>query len=150
MTRGARRVALLAALLAACRSVPLIDPVPVACDSRPDVTPLAARRGLAHEGFEILEEAPGRVRGRMSRGGWTLVVDVTWARSVEIRYADSQSLGFETRDSVRYIRRGYNTRIHRLAASIAEQSKGVLAEVDPDALLGPQVGAPPPPAEPAH
>jgi hypothetical protein len=78
-----------------------------------------------------------------------MVIDVTWEKAFEIRYVSSESLGAVRRHGVRQIHHGYNERVQRLAESIATQSKIVLAEVDPDAFLGPGVGAPAP-AEPAH
>lgn len=123
--------------------------MPVHSAPRPDVTPLAVHRALAREGFQIVEEAPGRMRGTLSRRGWSMTVDVTYEKRIEIRYVDSQSLDLENRGGVRFIHRGYNVRVQRLADSIVRESRIILADVDPDAFLGPPVAAPPP-AEPAH
>jgi hypothetical protein len=137
----------LAVVLSACSSVPLADPAPIQTP-RADLTALAVHRGLAREGFAIRDDAPGRVRAALERRAWTMTVDVTWSGTdVEVHYAASDNLDYDVRGGKKWIHRTYNDRAQRLADSISREARLILAEVDPDAFLGPPVAAPPPESE---
>lgn len=145
------RAVLLVALLAACRTVPLADPPPVAGLPSPDLTRVAIHRALAREGFDIDEETPGRVRAHLHRRDWTMVVELDYAKYVAIRYVDSERLDYEIRHGKKYIHKGYNARAQRLADSVQREARLILAEVDPDAFLGqPPVSEPPPESDRPH
>ena len=117
-TARALALTLIAASLAACTSVPLVDPPTIRGAATPEVTRAAILRALVRGEYRIEEDVPGRVRGRRQTPGWFMTVDVFYGRDVSIRYADSGGLYYATRSGVPYIHRGYVARAQELLMAI--------------------------------
>lgn len=131
-------------LLAACRTAPLVDPPPVSAAPTSELTHRAILRALIHESFVVDQDVPGRIRAQC-RDGWIMTVDIEYSDRVTLRYVDSELLDYRVRHGVRYIHKGYNVRAQRLVDAIQREERLIMAEVDPDSIPEPPVGAPPPP-----
>jgi hypothetical protein len=125
----------------ACRTAPLVDPPPAPPAATPELTRAAIIRALGTYHYIIDEESPGRIRARMQRNSWTMVVEVHYGQDITVHYADSINLRYQVKDDVAYIHKNYNGRVVELVTEIERQIEIVTLEAK-------GLPAPPPPANP--
>ena len=132
--------------LTGCRSVPLVDPPAMPAGATPEQSRAAILRALADQRYNVDEESPGRIRARLQRNAWTMIVEVTYAQAINVRYADSVGLDFEVENDVPHIHQNYNSRAAALQKEIQRQLTIVALEDKGVPKVG---GAPPATAPPA-
>jgi hypothetical protein len=137
------------ALLAAsgCRTAPLVDPPPTAAGPTPEQTRIAVLRALATKRFVVDEESPGRIRARLQKNSWSLVVEVLYGKDVSMHYADSVNLRYKVENDVAYIHRNYNGFVRELQDEIQRQ---LIVEAREDAARSGAQPAPLPAATATH
>src|SRR5262245_55897928 len=130
-----------------CRTVPLADPPRVKGGETPQQSRTAIIRAFADLRYVVDEESPGRIRGRLQRNAWSMIVEVAYSDGIKVRYADSLGMDYAVENDIAYIHQNYNVRaaallkeIQRQLTIVALEDKGV-----------PNVAAPAasPPAPPA-
>jgi hypothetical protein len=146
------------ALLTGCKSVPLADPPPSRAGATPQQSRTAIIRALGDLRYVVDEESPGRIRARLQRNAWTMIVEITYGQSIAVRYADSVGLDYELEGDAPYIHQNYNARaaalqkeIQRQLTIVALEDKGV-PSVGGGQATAPQASPPAenPPPPPAH
>jgi hypothetical protein len=128
--------------------VPLADPPPFRSAATPELSRIAIIRALADQRYTIDEESPGRIRARLQRNSWTMIVEVLYANDVSVHYADSVGLKYEVEDDVPQIHENYNARAASLSKEIQRQLDIVALESRGVPSANP-VGTPPPAPSPA-
>src|SRR5258705_1748618 len=114
-------LALVLGAAAGCRTAPLVDPPPTAAGPTTEQSRVAIIRALANYHYTVDEESPGRIRARMAKNSWTMVIEVFYAKDISIHYADSANLDYEVMNDVAYIHRNYNGRVADLRVEIERQ-----------------------------
>lgn len=114
-------LALASSAVTGCRTAPLVDPPRTQAASTPELTRAAIIRALVRYSYTLDEESPGRIRARLARNSWTMIVEISYDRDVAVRYADSVGLDYEVKDDVAYIHKNYNARADQLLKEIQRQ-----------------------------
>lgn len=135
-------------LLTGCKSVPLADPVEIPAGATPEQSRAAIIRALAEQRYVMDEESPGRIRARLQRNAWTMIVDVTYDQRIAVHYADSMGLYYRIEDDVPLIHRNYNSRADSLQKEIQRQLMIVSLEYKGVPKVGGAPATAPPPANP--
>lgn len=151
MSSSSRSVSVIALCLAltmtavtACTTVPLVDPPRTPAGPTPEQSRAAIIRALADFRYVVDEESPGRIRARLQKNAWTMIVEVDYGKDIAVHYADSVGLDYEVEDDVPQIHQNYNVRAEQLVVEIRRQIDIVALE----SRGLPSVGGstPPPPA----
>lgn len=93
------------------RHAPLVDPAPVAIPAglAPDKVVADIKRALIGRGWEITNEAPGRIDSTLHLREHMAKITVTYdAQQVRFAYVDSANLDFEQKKGQRYIHPNFN------------------------------------------
>jgi hypothetical protein len=112
---------LAAGTVTGCRTAPLVDPPRTQVAATPELTRAAIIRALVRFNYQVDEESPGRIRARLARNAWVMIVEISYDRDVSVRYADSVGLDYEVKDDVAYIHKNYNSRADQLLKEIQRQ-----------------------------
>ncbi len=134
--------------LTACRSVLLADPPQTAGGATQEQSRTAIIRALGDLRYSVDEESPGRIRARLQRNAWAMIVDITYDKAIRIRYADSMGLDYAVENDVAYIHQSYNSRAAALQKEIQRQL--TIVALENKGLPPASVGGGPPPAPPAQ
>jgi len=93
------------------RHAPLVDPAPVAVPAglAPDKVVADIKRALIGRGWEVTNEAPGRIESTLHLREHMAKITVSYdAQQVRFAYVDSANLDFEQKNGQRYIHPNYN------------------------------------------
>ena len=111
-----------ALLSSGCKTAPLQSPLHVHAAETPVASRSAIVRALLDQDYTVDEESAGRVRGRLQKSSWIMVIDVKYDDSdIGIYYADSLGLHYSTDKDTPFIHKSYNERVQMLADEIRHQ-----------------------------
>jgi hypothetical protein len=128
----------LAFVAAACTAT-LVEPRPIYAAETPTQTRAAILRALIENQYTVESDKPGEIIARYAKPDWNMVVAISYANEVAVRYVSSENLKYRNTDSGPVIRRGYNKRVRYLSNEIGKEIAILRAT---NAL--PTVAAPPP------
>jgi hypothetical protein len=105
----------------ACALPPLMTPRPVAAAPTPAETRAAILRVLLREDWLIEMDQPAQIEARLSRGSWTMVVEILYGQQVAIHYVSSENLDYQANRAPPRIHPGYNRRTLKLMDDIGRE-----------------------------
>lgn len=111
------------ALLMGARTIPIVDPEPIAVPAGVTVPAVgrAVKMGFARYNWVITKEEPGRVEARLNIRSHSVTLEAQYDKSnVRLKYLASENLKYEEEDGQRMIHRNYRNWLNNVVGAIQQ------------------------------